>query len=126
AELAPHPPNAYVERYVSQALLLPRVDAVVSHGGSGSMLAALAHGLPMLLVPLGADQFDNAARAVEAGLARRLLPDELDVATAREAVAALLEDDGARERARTVAAEIAAMPAPPEVAERLAGGLPPM
>jgi MGT family glycosyltransferase len=124
--LAPHPPNARVERYVSQALLLPRVHAVVSHGGSGSMLATLAHGLPMLLVPLGADQFDNAERCVEAGLARRLLPDQLDVDSARAAVAAMLEDDDARERAGRAAAEIAEMPGPGEVANRLAGELAPV
>jgi hypothetical protein len=124
--LGPHPPNARVERYVSQALLLPRVHAVVSHGGSGSMLATLAHGLPMLLVPLGADQFDNAERCVEAGLARRLLPDQLDVDSARAAVAAMLEDDDARERAGRAAAEIAEMPGPADVANRLAGDLSPV
>jgi UDP:flavonoid glycosyltransferase YjiC (YdhE family) len=80
----------------------------------------------MLLVPLGADQFDNAERCVEAGLARRLLPDQLDVDSARAAVAAMLEDDDARERAGRAAAEIAEMPAPAEVANRLAGDLAPV
>ena len=119
SSLAPHPPNARVLRYVSQSLLLPRVDAVVSHGGSGSMLASLAHGLPMLLVPLGADQFDNAACCVDAGLARRLLPHELEPSAVHDAVAAILEDAQMRERARAAAGEIAAMPGPSEVADRL-------
>ena len=47
AELAPIPENAHVERYISQSLVLPLASVAVIHGGSGSTLAALAHGLPM-------------------------------------------------------------------------------
>ena len=43
--------NACVERYVSQAFVLPLASVVVSHAGSGAALAAFAHGLPMLLCP---------------------------------------------------------------------------
>ena len=42
--------------------ILPRCAAVVAHAGSGSVIGSLAHGLPLVLVPQGADQFDNAAR----------------------------------------------------------------
>jgi len=50
AELGPQPANVRIERYVPQAELLPRCDLVVSHGGSGSVTSALAHGLPMVLI----------------------------------------------------------------------------
>jgi MGT family glycosyltransferase len=83
AELAPIPENAHVERYISQSLVLPRSSVAVTHGGSGSTLAALAHGLPMLVVPQGADQVDNAAACEAIGTARRLLPDELTAEAAR-------------------------------------------
>ncbi|MGH3451936.1 MAG: glycosyltransferase [Haloechinothrix sp.] len=43
-------------------MVLPRCDAAVSHGGSGSVMGALAHGLPQVLFPMGADQPQNAAR----------------------------------------------------------------
>ena len=43
-----------VERFVAQDEVLSEVDLVVSHGGSGSLMAALAHGLPSVLLPLGA------------------------------------------------------------------------
>ena len=67
ARARPHSGDVRVEQFVPQAQLLPVCDAVISHGGSGTTLAALAHGLPLVLVPQGADQFDNAARAERAG-----------------------------------------------------------
>lgn len=111
-ELMPIPSNAWVERYISQALVLPHAAVVVSHGGSGSTLAALAHGLPILFVPQGADQFENAAQVQALGAGLRLVPDELTVPAARSALESLLSDASYRARAQQVAAEIAAMPGP--------------
>ena len=119
AELEPIPQNAHDERCVSQAFLLPRADVTIGHGGSGSTLAALAHGLPMLLLPRGADQFENARRCADLGAARVLLPDAVTRDAVRDAVRALLADGAYAGQARAVAAEIAAMPAPSEVATRL-------
>jgi UDP:flavonoid glycosyltransferase YjiC (YdhE family) len=115
ADLAPIPANARVERYISQALLLPHASVVVSHGGSGSTLAALAYGLPILFVPQGADQFENAAQVQTLGAGMRLVPDELTVAAARTALESLLSDASFRTQAQKVAAEIAAMPDPSAV-----------
>ena len=50
------PGNVHVSRVIPQSLLLPRCSAVVSHGGSGTLLAALAHGLPQVCLPQAADQ----------------------------------------------------------------------
>lgn len=47
---------ARVERFIPQAQLLPQCDLVVSHGGSGSVIGALAHGPPSVLLPMGVDQ----------------------------------------------------------------------
>lgn len=111
-DLGPQPPHVHVERYLPQSLLMPYCDVVVSHGGSGTTLAALAHGLPMLLLPQGANQFDNAERCAAAGVGLRLLPEETDAATVGEAVRALLAQPGFRACAREVAEEIWRMPAP--------------
>jgi UDP:flavonoid glycosyltransferase YjiC (YdhE family) len=116
AELGPQPPTVHVERYVPQSSLLPHCDVVVSHGGSGTTLAALAHGLPLLLLPQGANQFENAARCAALGAGIRLLPEETDAHAVREAVRALLDDSRFRASAAGVAAQIRAMPAPAEVA----------
>lgn len=122
ASLGVLPDNAIVERYVSQSLILPRAAATVGHGGSGSTLAALAAGLPLLLVPQGADQFENAAQARTLGAARVLMPGELTEEAVHEAVVALLEDPSYGAAARGVAAEIATMPTPAEVVPRLLAG----
>src|SRR6185295_19162595 len=61
------PENVTVERFVRQAEVLPRCGAVVCHGGSGTVLAALAHGLPLLCLPRGADQFANASNLERVG-----------------------------------------------------------
>ena len=62
------PPAVHLERYVPQAMVLPHVDAVVSHGGSGSVVGALSFGLPSVLLPMGADQTHNAERCRRLGV----------------------------------------------------------
>jgi len=74
AELGPPPANVRVERYVPQQFLLPRCDLLVCHAGSGSVLGALASGVPMLLLPMGADQPANADQCAALGVATVLDP----------------------------------------------------
>lgn len=111
-ELGPQPPNVHIERYVPQSLLLPRCDVVVAHGGSGTTLAALAQGLPLLVLPQGANQFWNAERCATLGVGIRLLPEAVSPEAVRNGVHALLEQPGYRLRALGLAAEIATMPGP--------------
>lgn len=61
--------HVHYERFRPMAELLEGIDAVVSAGGAGTVLAALSQGTPLVLIPQGADQFINAARAAEAGVA---------------------------------------------------------
>ncbi|MFF5204020.1 glycosyltransferase [Micromonospora parva] len=121
-QLGEIPDQVSVHRWVSQAELLPLVDVVVHHGGSGTTLGALAAGVPQLLLPQGADQFANAEVLAAAGLGLRLLPGEVDAAAVAEQVHRLLPRRGTvgqRDAARAVAEEIAAMPSPASVARRL-------
>ncbi len=113
ADLGPQPDNVHMERYVSQALLLPHCDVVVNQGGT-AILSILAEGLPMIVVPQGANQFHNAAALVGAGVGRSLLPGEVAAAAVRAELRALLDDPGYGERAAGLAAEIEAMPGPAE------------
>jgi UDP:flavonoid glycosyltransferase YjiC (YdhE family) len=115
AALGPLPANVHVERYVPQSQLFSRCHAVVSHGGSGTMLSALSAGLPLLSLPQGADQFRNAERCRSAGAGRALWPNEVSAAAVRRDVRALLDESGYREAARRIQEEIAAMPAPSAV-----------
>lgn len=119
ADLGDVPENVTVESWVSQADLLPHLDAVVHHGGSGTTLGALAVGVPQLILPQGADQFANADALTAAGAGLRLLPAELNADTIAEHTRMLLAHNGYRDAARSIAEEIAGMPSPDEVARRL-------
>ena len=67
SELGDVPQAIRVERFVPQGQVLASCAAVVSHGGSGTLLGTLAAGLPLVILPQGADQFENAARCERAG-----------------------------------------------------------
>ena len=112
------PSNVRVERFVPQEQVLPWCAAVVSHAGSGSVRGALAHGLPLVLVPQGADQFDNAARCAAVGAAVVVRPDELTADAVRLALKRVLDEPSFAEAARRVQAEIRAMPTAEAVGSR--------
>jgi UDP:flavonoid glycosyltransferase YjiC (YdhE family) len=122
-EFEPLPEHIHVEQYIPQSRVLPHCDAVVSHGGSGSVLGALAHGVPSVLLPMGADQPQNAARCEELGVARVLDVVRATPETVRESVSAVLSDGAYRAAAERMRDEIAALPEPPQAVtllERLA------
>ena len=106
--LGPIPANVHVEEWVPQRDVLAHAAALVCHGGSGTVVGALGAGVPMVVVPLFADQPHNADRvaAVGAGLALAG-PDPAGLRTAVERV--LAEPDFGR-AARRIAGEIAALP----------------
>ncbi|MFD2422134.1 glycosyltransferase [Amycolatopsis pigmentata] len=112
AALGPIPDRVRVVGWVPQADLLPHVDLVVHHGGSGTMLGALAAGVPQLVLPQGADQFGNAEAVETTRAGAAIRPAELTADSVATKAKRLLSDDAARAAARTVAAEIAAMPSP--------------
>ena len=119
AELGPQPAHVRVEQHVPVAEVLPRCSAVVSHGGSGTVVAALAAGVPCVLLPLGADQPWNADRCVALGVGRALDAVTATSAEVREALVAVLEDPAHRVAAEALRAEVAALPGPERAAEEL-------
>ncbi len=102
------PGNVHVERWVPQQDVLGHADAVVCHGGSGSTLGALAAGLPIVVVPLFADQPENARRVAEVGAGLGVTP---EAGSIREAVLEVLDKPRFREAAQALAAEMRAQPA---------------
>ncbi|MFD9896121.1 glycosyltransferase [Amycolatopsis sp. NPDC059027] len=113
------PANVRLEAWVPQSELLPHVDVVVHHGGSGTTMGAFGAGLPQLFLPQGADQFANAEAALAAGVADQLVGDALTAEAVTEKTRALMTDTAVRDAARALAEEIAAMPSPAEVAATL-------
>ena len=110
AELGQLPPSVHVEQWVPQADVMPHASAMIGHGGAGTTLAALAGGVPQVLLPVFADQPINAARVAEfgAGLALDMSPDGLGRLGA--ALRELLEDPRYRTASERVADEIASLP----------------
>lgn len=120
ALLGPVPDNASVERYIPQAELLPGCSVVVHHGGSGTMFGAVAHGVPQVVIPQGADNFVNGERVERCGVGLSILPADLNPAEVRRCVRAVLGDAAFTVKAGELEREVAAMPGANEVARELA------
>jgi MGT family glycosyltransferase len=100
------PTNVHVARFVPHADVLPHAAAVVTHAGLGTVHAALAHGLPLVCLPIGRDQPDNAARVEWHGAGLRRSP-KSSPAVIRAAVESVLNDASFAASARRLAAAFA-------------------
>jgi UDP:flavonoid glycosyltransferase YjiC (YdhE family) len=101
--------------FVPLATLLPRCDLVVTAGGTGTVLASLSRGVPMVIRPFCADQPWNAARLARSGAA--IVID--DVAEAGAAARRITENPAYSEAAESVAAELESLNSPGTVLRRL-------
>jgi MGT family glycosyltransferase len=100
------PGNVHVARFVPHSQVLPHAAAVVTHAGLGTVHAALAQGLPLVCLPIGRDQPDNAARVEWHGAGLRLSPTSTP-AVIRAAVETVLGDPAFAASARRMAAAFA-------------------
>jgi UDP:flavonoid glycosyltransferase YjiC (YdhE family) len=99
-----------VGRHVDQPAVLATAGVVVHHGGTGTMLGAVEHGLPQVVLPQGADQHLNARRLAEVGVA------VVDPVAIGDTVRRLLDPDAPeRHAASALRDELRAMPAPADV-----------
>jgi UDP:flavonoid glycosyltransferase YjiC (YdhE family) len=98
-------PDVVAVEYLPLGPVLERAALVVCHAGAGTTLAALSLGVPLLLLPQGADQFHIAECVERAGAGHRL-----DLDRCGEQVRTALVDPGLRRGARLIQREIAAMP----------------
>jgi MGT family glycosyltransferase len=132
--LGPIPANVRVEAWVDQARVFDQADLVVCHGGSGTVFGALAAGVPMVVVPLFADQFENGRRIVAAGAglvveaqgatvgSSRAIIGADDVPQVAAAITSMLATSSYRRSARRIAAEMAAVKTADEVLAALLDG----
>jgi hypothetical protein len=130
ASLGSVPSHVHVEAWVDQASVLGHADVVVCHGGSGTVLGALGAGVPVVAVPVFADQFENSRRIAAAKAGRNVIPHQrggarsvITVADAPRITAAVQEvlaDSSFRFHAGLIADEMAAMRTPDEVYGELA------
>ncbi len=84
--------NMAGEEFLPQTSILPQVDLVITHGGNNTVTESLHFGVPMVVLPLFWDQYDNAQRIDETGFGRRLDTYAHDPAELRAAIDGLLAD----------------------------------
>ncbi|MFC7344001.1 glycosyltransferase [Saccharopolyspora griseoalba] len=115
----PRPDNVHLTPFVQQSTLLPAVDAFITHGGFNSTLESFGAGVPMVAVPMFAEQPGNAARIAELGAGLRLNVEDVTTASLREALQRVLDEPRHRARARGVQREMLALPPLPTIADDL-------
>jgi zeaxanthin glucosyltransferase len=119
-ELVPDPPgNVLVVPSVPMLALLPRLDAVISHGGMNTVSETLAHGLPLVIAPIRHDQPVVASQVARAGAGIRVPFSRVRPAQLREALVTILDDPSYRHAAERVRDSFAAAGGAPAAAVRL-------
>jgi UDP:flavonoid glycosyltransferase YjiC (YdhE family) len=127
------PGNVHVEPWIDQGDVLAEADLVVCHGGSGTTLGALGAGIPVVIVPLFADQHANGRKVAAAGAgivveyggdgktARTPFAD-IEARRIAEATEDVLTQPSYGEQARHLAAEMADAPTPDTLLAQLTDG----
>jgi hypothetical protein len=118
-DLGPLPDSVSVVPWAPQAALWPHVEVAVHHGGSGTVLGALAQGVRQLIIPQAADQPTNARAVVEAGAGLYLAPANVTADAVAENVSHIVSDSSFADAALWLRREIEQMPSPAQVAARL-------
>ena len=99
------PANVTLSRAVSHAATFPQAAAVVTHAGHGTVMRALTAGAPLVCLPMGRDQDDNAAKIAYLGAGVRL-PKNASPQRIAAAVQRVIDEPAYREAARHVGEQI--------------------
>jgi UDP:flavonoid glycosyltransferase YjiC (YdhE family) len=94
--------NFFVRAHVPQCIVLPRAHAVICRGHTTSVLGALTHGLPSLLMLNGSGTEDITERCRHAGAAISLAPSMVTAETLQHAVDTLLHCSSLRRNAQAL------------------------
>jgi len=100
------PDNVMLETFLPHHSVLPHAAAIISQCGLGTVMKALARGVPLVCIPLVGDQPENAARVEALGAGVRL-PPHANVSRIRDAIARVLNERAFRVAAQRVATAIA-------------------
>ncbi|MEV5713837.1 nucleotide disphospho-sugar-binding domain-containing protein [Amycolatopsis mediterranei] len=117
----PLPENVRVADFLPYDELLPRCAAMVGNGGYGGVNHALRYGVPLVVVGASEDKREVAARVTWSGAGIGRARASATPRTLRRAVRTVLDDPRYRDRARELAAEMAAGPTMDEVVKLITG-----
>lgn len=101
------PAGIVVRRFIRHDTVLPSASLVVTHAGTGTVVSALAAGVPCVCIPLGRDQHVTASTVAELGFGLAL-PGDATVEDIRRAAEQALGSEELRTATRLVAGQIAA------------------
>ncbi|WP_041841340.1 macrolide family glycosyltransferase [Actinoplanes friuliensis] len=124
AVLGAVPASVEVHPWVPQLAVLEQADAFLTHAGMGGSSEGLFTGTPMLAAPQAADQFDNADRLVELGVARKVDTTTSTAAELRAALLALMADGAVLRRSASLRAELRAQAGAAHAADLIEAELP--
>jgi MGT family glycosyltransferase len=110
ASLGTLPDTLHVERYIPQSLLFPLCTAAISHGGYGTTMGALSHGVPLVLIPQGADQPMHAERCQDLGVGEMVPVEHYGPDAIRTALRKVLSNTSYKHRALELQREIEDLP----------------
>lgn len=113
------PAHVVAAQRMAPALTMPLCSAVVSHGGTGTVLGAVAYGLPQVVVPQGDEPRHNAITLHTSGAGIAVPPLPLVPGALRRALADVLANPAFARTAQSHQAAIAAMPTAADVLRRL-------
>jgi MGT family glycosyltransferase len=104
-ESFPAPSNVHVCASAPHGEILRDAALTITHAGHGTVIRALAAGVPLVCLPMGRDQNDNAARVVARGVGLRLKP-KASTAAIQQAVRTLLDSPKYRANAQALGRQI--------------------
>jgi UDP:flavonoid glycosyltransferase YjiC (YdhE family) len=107
--LGPLPRNARLEQYVQHGPVLTKARLMISHAGHGSVMRALWHGVPMVLIPWGRDQGGVAAGATHLGVTEVVAKADISAERVADAARSALDDDKMAARIAAVSLRLRAM-----------------
>lgn len=99
-------PNMWGEKFVDQKAVLKKADLFITHGGHNSIIEAFYYGVPLIVLPVFADQFDSAQRVEDCGFGIRLNPFNCTQDELLKAVDSLLSNKELKESMRTISSRL--------------------
>lgn len=103
-----NPSNMIGENFVPQTFILQHCNLAIIHGGNNSITECLYYGVPIIVLPVFFDQFDNAQRIEDLGLGKKLMPYSCSSADLMKAINDVLSDESLINKCRAISEEMKA------------------
>lgn len=113
------PPQTRLLNWVDFAIVMPRMTAIVHHGGMGTTHAAAIHALPQIIVPHAADQRGQAKRVSQTKIGLHLTAHDVKNGQLLPAIRAIASDENVKDNCRRFANDLKSLGGPRQAAQIL-------